>query len=328
MHSVELRRASGPVVLSRPQTSTATLHAPGQPERRVALPRRPLRDCIAEELRRLDADEVYAEVLSAGLAMVGRPGPAGGRPMTTEIVMHSTAEMLAATTAARLVTRLVDLQSAGRIPAVALTGGGVGIDTLAKVAHSPARDAVDWGRVEIYWGDERFVPQDDPERNEKQAREALLDHVDVDPARVHAMAPSDGEFGDDPDDAAADYARLLAGHDRLDLVLLGMGPEGHVASVFPESPAVYEDRPVVAVRNCPKPPPTRVSLTLPTIRAATEVWLLVAGEAKAGAVAMALGGAGEVALPAAGATGSARTLWLLDRAAASKLPPGIARMPV
>ncbi len=248
--------------------------------------------------------------------------------MTTEIVMHSSADMLAATTAARLVTRLVDLQSAGRIPAIALTGGGVGIDTLARVASAPARGAVDWGRVEIYWGDERFVPRDDPERNERQARQALLDHVDVDPQRVHAMAPSDGEFGADPDEAAAAYTALLARHDHLDLVLLGMGPEGHVASVFPDSPAVYDDRPVVAVRNCPKPPPTRVSLTLPTIRAATEVWLLVAGEPKAGAVAMALGGAGEVALPAAGAVGTARTLWLLDRAAASKLPPGLSRLPV
>lgn len=248
--------------------------------------------------------------------------------MSTQIVMHSSADMLAATTAARLVTRLVDLQSAGRVPAVALTGGGVGIATLEKVAASPARDAVDWRRVEIYWGDERFVPVDDAERNERQAREALLDHIDLDPERVHPMAASDGPFGDHPEEAAAAYAALLARHDHLDLVMLGMGPEGHVASVFPESPAVYDDRPVVAVLGCPKPPPTRVSLTLPTIRAATEVWLLVAGEAKAGAVAMALGGAGEVAVPAAGAVGTARTLWLLDRAAASKLPPGLSRLPV
>lgn len=248
--------------------------------------------------------------------------------MTTEIVMHSSPEMLAATTAARLVTRLVDLQSAGRVPAIALTGGGVGIATLQQVAAAPARDAVDWRRLDIYWGDERFVPADDDERNEKQAREALLDHVDLDPARVHPMAPSDGEFGDDVDAAAQAYAALLAGRDGFDVVMLGMGPEGHVASVFPESPAVYDDRTVVAVRNCPKPPPTRVSLTLPTIRTAAEVWLMVAGQGKAGAVAMALGGAGEVAVPAAGAVGISRTLWLLDRAAASELPAGLSRAPV
>jgi 6-phosphogluconolactonase len=248
--------------------------------------------------------------------------------VTTEIVMHSSPEMLAATTAARLVTRLVDLQSAGRVPAIALTGGGVGIATLQQVAAAPARDAVDWRRVDIYWGDERFVPADDDERNEKQAREALLDHVDLDPARVHPMAPSDGEFGDDVDGAAQAYASLLAGRDGFDVVMLGMGAEGHVASVFPESPAVYDDRTVVAVRNCPKPPPTRVSLTLPTIRTAAEVWMMVAGQGKAGAVAMALGGAGEVAVPAAGAVGISRTLWLLDRAAASELPAGLSRAPV
>ena len=86
-----------------------------------------------------------------------------------EVVIHGTAELLAATTAARLVTRLVDLQSSGRIPAVALTGGGVGTNVLRHLNASPARDAVDWSRVEIFWGDDRFVPSDDPERNERQA---------------------------------------------------------------------------------------------------------------------------------------------------------------
>jgi 6-phosphogluconolactonase len=105
------------------------------------------------------------------------------------------------------------------------------------------------------------------------------------------------------------------------VLLLGMGPEGHTASVFPHSPAVYEtERSVVAVHGCPKPPPTRVSLTLPAIHKAAEVWIVTTGESKAGAVALALGGAGEVAIPVAGARGQRRTLWLLDRAAAAKLP--------
>jgi 6-phosphogluconolactonase len=245
-----------------------------------------------------------------------------------EVVIHGTPDLLAATTAARLVTKLVDIQSSGRIPGVALTGGGVGTKVLSHLNASPARDAIDWGRIEIFWGDERFVATSDPERNEKQAREALLDHVQVDPARVHAMAPSDGEFGTDVDAAAAAYGDIVDGWDGLDLVMLGMGDEGHVASIFPESPAVYDTRPAVAVRNCPKPPPTRISLTLPTIRRATEVWIITAAASKAGAVAMALGGAGEVALPAAGATGRSRTLWLLDRASASALPAGISRAPV
>jgi 6-phosphogluconolactonase len=245
-----------------------------------------------------------------------------------EVVIHQTPDLLAATTAARLVTKLVDIQSTGRIPVVALTGGGVGISTLAHLNDSPARDAVDWSRVEILWGDERFVPAADPERNAGQAMAALLDHVRVDPARVHVMAPSDGEFGPDVDAAAAAYADVVDALAEIDLVMLGMGPEGHVASVFPESPAVYDTGAVVAVRNCPKPPPTRISLTLPTIRRATEVWIITAGTQKAGAVALALGGAGDVALPVAGATGRARTLFLLDRESSSALPAEISRAPV
>ncbi|MHB8341670.1 MAG: 6-phosphogluconolactonase, partial [Mycobacteriales bacterium] len=110
-------------------------------------------------------------------------------------------------------------------------------------------------------------------------------------------------------------------------LLLGIGPEGHVASVFPESPAAYETtRTVVAVHGSPKPPPTRLSLTLPAIRAAQEVWVLAAGPEKSGAVRLALSGAGPVQVPAAGVTGRRRTLWLLDEAAARGLPLGLRRL--
>ncbi|TKV60906.1 6-phosphogluconolactonase [Nakamurella flava] len=238
----------------------------------------------------------------------------------TEIRLHADETELAAATAARLITTLADLQADGRVPVVALTGGGVGTEMLRQVAQSAARGTVDWRRVEIFWGDERFVPGDSDDRNAKGAYEALLDRVDVDPTRVHEMAPSDGDFGDDPDAAAAAYAEIVAGIDAFDIVMLGMGGEGHVASVFPDSPAVHDTRSVVAVRDCPKPPPTRISLTLPTIRTADQVWMIVSGAAKAEAVGRAVGGASEVDVPAAGATGRVRTLWLLDRAAAAELP--------
>ena len=97
-----------------------------------------------------------------------------------EIVVHSHPEVVAAAAAARLITRLVDLQAAGTVPKVVLSGGGIGIGMLEQVRDTVARDAVDWGAVEFYWGDERFVPPDDPERNDTQARAALLDHVRVD----------------------------------------------------------------------------------------------------------------------------------------------------
>jgi 6-phosphogluconolactonase len=247
-----------------------------------------------------------------------------------EVVVHRSGDLLAAATAARLVTRLVDAQAARGSAALVLTGGRTGTAVLEQLRAMPAHGAVDWGRVDLYWGDERFLPAGHPDRNETQARAALLDHVPVDPARVHPIEPSDGRFGADPDAAADAYADVLAAAAQpedhgsvpsFDVCLLGVGEEGHCASIFPASPAVYDtERSVVAVRNCPKPPPTRVSLTLPAIRRAQEVWLMTTGENKAAAVSMALSGAGEVQVPAAGAHGRRRTLWLLDQAAASKIP--------
>ncbi len=247
-----------------------------------------------------------------------------------DITVHADPNVLAAAVAARLLTRLVDLQAAGNVPKLVLTGGGIGIAVLEQIRQTVARDAVDWSRVEFYWGDERFLPPGDPQRNETQARAALLDHVRVDAKLVFAMGADVGTGPSGAEAAATEYAELLRRQSRpedhgpvpsFDVLLLGMGPEGHVASVFPHSPAVYEtERPVVAVHGCPKPPPTRVSSTLPAIRCAAEVWIIAAGGAKAPAVAMALGGAGETAIPAAGAVGRRRTRWLLDRAAAAKLP--------
>jgi 6-phosphogluconolactonase len=251
-----------------------------------------------------------------------------------EVIVHRDAELLAKAVAARLVTRLVDAAAARGTASIVLTGGGIGTAVLAELAAAPARDAVDWRHLDVWWGDERFVPSGDPERNETGARAALLDHVDVDPARVHPMPPSDGPDGDDPDAAAARYAAWLTAAatpedhgpvPSFDVLLLGIGPEGHIASLFPGMPALHDERSVVAVRNSPKPPPTRLSLTLPSIDAATEVWILASGKEKAGAVALALSGTGPVQVPAAAAHGRQRTLFLLDSNAAGQLPPEIGR---
>lgn len=247
-----------------------------------------------------------------------------------QLVVHRDKELMAQAAAARLITKIVDAQSARGTASVVLTGGRNGNGLLAALSTAPARDAVDWSRLDLWWGDERFLPEGDPERNVTQAREALLDSVPLDPARVHAMPASDGPYGDDVEAAAAAYAAELAaaagpedraGVPTFDVLMLGVGPDTHVASLFPELPAVREtERTVVGVHGAPKPPPIRVSLTLPAIRAAKEVWLLAAGEDKAKAAAIALSGAGEVQAPAAGAYGRSRTLWLLDAAAASELP--------
>ena len=245
------------------------------------------------------------------------------------VVVHQSADVLAEAVAARLVIRLVDAQAARGVASLVLTGGRVAANVYRAIAASPARDAVDWSHVELWWGDERFLPQGHPDRNETQARAALLDTVKLDPARVHPMPPSDGPDGDDPEAAAARYAAELAaaakpGSELLphfDVLLLGVGEDGHVASVFPEHPAAYESRPVAAVRGAPKPPPVRLTLTLPAINTAEEVWLIASGAGKSSAVRMALSGGGPVQVPAAGVHGVERTLWLLDRSAAAELPP-------
>ena len=244
-----------------------------------------------------------------------------------EVLVHSGGDVLAAAVAARLITAITDAQAARGSASVVLTGGRTGIGVLEQVRRSPARDAVNWSAVDVFWGDERFLPDDDAERNETQARQALLDHVDVDPSRVHPMAASNGSFGADADAAAVHYAERLeslapAGSvvPSFDVLMLGVGEEGHTASLFPDTPYVREEaRTVVGVHDCPKPPPTRISLTLPAIRAAAQVWLMTTGGAKAEPVAAALGGADPVDIPAAGAVGRERTLWLLDAEAAADL---------
>ena len=247
-----------------------------------------------------------------------------------DVVVEPDADRLARAVAAALVARLAAAQTVHGTASVVLTGGGIGIAVLEQVAAlaaEPAREVVDWTAVDVWWGDERFVPADSDERNELGARRALLDAVGVPAARIHAMPPSDGRFAE-PEDAAGWYTgQLAAAADaedgrsvpRIDVLMLGMGPEGHVASIFPDSPAVSDERPVVAVRDCPKPPPTRVSLGFSTINAAEEVWLVVSGESKADAVARALSGVEPVDLPAAGVHGVRATRWLLDTAAAGAL---------
>lgn len=209
---------------------------------------------------------------------------------------------------------------------IVLTGGGNGTALLHHLGGH--RQLVDWSRVQLFWGDERYLPAGDDERNETQARAALLDHIDVPAGNVHPMPASDGEFGTDLSAAALAYAAVLATHAEpgsgapvFDVHLLGMGPEGHVNSLFPHSPAVRETtRLVVPVEDSPKPPPQRITLTLPAIQRSREVWLLASGAAKADAVAAALGGADPVLVPAAGASGRETTRWLLDTEAAAKLP--------
>ena len=161
---------------------------------------------------------------------------------------------------------------------------------------------VEWGRVTVLFGDERCVPASHPDSNYRMAREALLDQVA--PATVHRIP---GELG--PDEGAAEYARIVAGLAPLDVVILGIGEDGHTASLFPGAPELKAKGWAVGVRNSPKPPPERVTLTLQALRGAHQVIILATGAGKAQAVALAK----RQGVPS-GMIAGAR--WLLDRAAA------------
>ena len=239
------------------------------------------------------------------------------------IEVHDDPTALATAVAGALVARLADAQERGEEPQVALTGGTIADKLHHQLTRLGNDHGTDWSRVVFWWGDERFVPRDSDERNAGPARAAFLDQVGADPAKVHEVPAADEV--DDVEAAAAAYGDTLREHGagEFEVVLLGVGPDGHVASLFPGHPALdVADRIAVAVTDSPKPPPERVSLTFDALNRARAVWFVVSGEAKAEAVAKALAEhpvADRHDVPAAGVTGALETVWFLDREAASRL---------
>ncbi|MEO9014454.1 MAG: 6-phosphogluconolactonase [Terrimesophilobacter sp.] len=251
--------------------------------------------------------------------------------MTIErrVLVHQDRTVLALAVATRFLATVGGIVAAKGEANVALTGGGLGTEILAAINASPRRDSIDWSKVSIWWGDERFVPAGDSERNDTGARAALLDHVGLVPQHVHPF-PAAGET-DDLDSAARQYAADLAAAARdgeatvnFDVMFLGVGPDGHVASLFPGREGIrVTERGVVAVRNSPKPPPERLSLTLPAINASDRIWLCLAGADKASAFGLALADASTVEVPAAGVEGRLETLFFVDEDAAAGVPEGL-----
>ncbi|MDF9715246.1 6-phosphogluconolactonase [Nocardioides sp. ChNu-153] len=244
--------------------------------------------------------------------------------MTTEVRRSPDAGALAATVATALLARLAEVQAGGHDPQVVLTGGTIAEAIHREVARLAPDAGVDFARVVFWFGDERFVAPDSEDRNALQAREAFLDAVGAE--RVHEVASTATAGSVDEAAAAYDASLRTLGNGRFDVVMLGVGPDGHVASLFPGFPQVgVTDALAVGVTGSPKPPPERVSLTLPALRNADAVWFLISGEGKAEAVARALGGPerGEPAdvheTPAAGVQGEQETVWWIDEAAASAL---------
>ena len=233
-----------------------------------------------------------------------------------QVVRHADPAELASQTARRMLDKLVELQSDGKIPQLCVTGGRIAMATYAAFADLVPGSGLDPSRLELWWSDERFLPAEDPERNAGPALALLARSFSVDPARTHSMPSADGIV--DADASANSYAKEL-GDTVFDLCLLGMGPDGHVASIFPHHPSSEPtSQPVIGVSDAPKPPPERISLTIDRINTSAQVWMLVSGTEKADAVAKAL--AGDAELPASGVAGRERTIWLIDEDAAGELP--------
>lgn len=261
---------------------------------------------------------------------------------TPEVHVSTDAPALASYVAQRLLTRLSAAQAEGRQPHVGLTGGTIASEIYREVARLGPDSSVDWANVVFWWGDERFVAAASPDRNAGQARAAFLDELAITPHNIHTMPSSDS--APSADRGAEIYGDLLRsrGAGEFDVLLLGVGPDGHVASLFPDFPQLNRDDTVaVGVHGSPKPPPERITLTLPALNRSRDVWFLASGAEKAWAVATAYTQSlaeasrnqadtsrksaeasrksAEASLPAARVRGRLSTIWFLDRAAAADL---------
>lgn len=243
----------------------------------------------------------------------------------TEPTIHvsSSREELATAVASALLARLANAQGRGEVPQIGLTGGSIAEEIHRELARLSHMSAVDWTRVVLWWGDERWLPAGSDDRNEVQARAAFIDEVGVDEANVHAMPASDA--GLSLAEAAQAYSETLRelGAGSFEVLMLGIGPDGHVASLFPGHPAAeVADAVVVPVEGSPKPPPERLSLTFEAIERSDAVWFVAAGADKAAAVAAATSmsaapGSPEAReCPARVPRGTEETIFWLDEAVA------------
>lgn len=242
------------------------------------------------------------------------------------VLISADKQTMAASVAKRFLSRVRRRLDSGHLAHIALTGGTSGLAVLEAAGRDPGLDDIDWSRVHLWWGDERFVPRGHDERNEVGAHRALIDRVALPPSNVHTMAASDDGMA--LDEAAAAYAAELSRFSgagcawpAFDICFLGVGPDGHIASLFPDRSEIQiVDRAVVAVRDSPKPPPERITLTRPVINTSKRVWMVLSGADKASALGLALAGASYESVPAAGAKGRKRTVFFVDRAAAAEVP--------
>lgn len=246
--------------------------------------------------------------------------------MSRRVLVHQDSNELMTVVGGRIIRTARRTLAKKQQMNIVLTGGSVGIGILKAVSAADDRGDVDWSRVHFWWGDERWVPTGHPDRNDQQAKDALLDALALPAENLHPFPAADD--GLDLDAAAERYAAELAEAGTaespvpdFDILLLGVGPDGHIASLFPERPDLVDALgSVVAVRNSPKPPPERLSLTLTAINSAERVWIALAGADKASALGLALAGAGRYQVPVGAVHGRRKTVFFVDEAAAAEVP--------
>ncbi len=241
-----------------------------------------------------------------------------------QVGVYPTAQAVSDVVANRMAGAILRALNTHGAVHVCITGGRGGHGALAALAQDPG---IDWSRVHVWWSDERFVPAGDEQRNDVMAESALLDVVDLPVANLHRMPAAD-QF-EDIGEAAVAYATEMAEFGapgpQFCVSILGMGEDGHVASLFPEHPGLHEQRAAFPVTDSPKPPPRRISMSFGAINNAREIILIAAGAGKADAVGMVINDPGPLVVPAAGVHGIDSTFLAVDTAAARHLPPGLLR---
>jgi len=247
--------------------------------------------------------------------------------LTPDVRVYPDLDTLSRAMAESVVLKIREAISGRGRCGLALAGGDPP-RTLYRLLATEHQARIPWAQVHVFWADERYVPPDDSQSNYRLARESLLDQIPIPPGNVHPMPTNLPK----PDDAALIYERTLrenlpAPRSRLDLVLLGLGADGHTASLFPDSPAIEEQNRWAMAIRAPAEPALRLTLTLAVINHAAHVAFLVAGLEKAEALRLALVDAPPPRLcPAAGVRPThGAVVWWIDIAAASLLPPGTAR---
>ena len=236
--------------------------------------------------------------------------------MTVLVKRFKDGQSVAKNAAEAFFVKMDEVLSTKAEATVAITGGTVGIATLAEIAASDRSATFDFNRVNVWWGDERFVASDSEDRNAVQAHKALFSKIEIAATRLHAFPSSDN--GLTLDAAAEQFAAHVAeANPEFDLVFLGMGPDGHINSLFPGKPTPAPGVQIIAEHDSPKPPPQRLSFTYEAMNAADEIWLTVAGADKADAVNVAFGD-DPTALPVGRVQGISKTVWFVDQTAGNK----------